>query len=302
MFTKRNILLIIFLLLIMGSVSYVSYNHVKNSSTVRNERLIKSVIEYEKSKNEWRKFAYIEYDYEYKYPIEKRLYEYEEKEPIITKFKYTFKDSIPTKRREFDESGIKKLEVKYKKGNIIEEKTIQADQSGSYEKIYQYANNDKYFTLVFHKGVNKDTSGNNYPNYYAEEVDAVSTTVEKGLLKKTINTGLYSNWDDGQDDEWLRFNGTYTVNYDNDGIINNTSVKNRVGYSGKEYKYEHVYVDGRIEETTRYKYNPSTESWEEDRKYDFEYTNEKIDADRYASMINANIMEEGNTYYIYMWY
>lgn len=123
--------------------------------------------------------------------------------------------------------------------------------------------------------MNKDTSGNNYPAYYAEEIDAISTTVEKGLLRKTINTGLYSNWDDGQDDEWLRFNGTYTVNYDNDGII---------------------------KETTRYKYNSSTKVWEEDRKYDFKYTDEKIEADRYAFMINANIIEEGNSYYIYMWY
>ena len=67
--------------------------------------------------------------------MEKRKYEYDEKEPITTKYKFTFKDGVPTKRTELYESENKKLEAKYKKGNVIEEKTIQTNQSGSYEYI-----------------------------------------------------------------------------------------------------------------------------------------------------------------------
>ena len=38
------------------------------------------------------------------------------------------------------------------------------------------------------------------------------------------------------------------------------------------------------------------------RKVEFEYTDIEISPQRYATMMNAHIMDEGNNYYIYNWY
>lgn len=297
----KNLLLAIVLMIIMATISYFGYQKVYKKPNITKGALPSKVTIYERYKDEWRKYSTLKYEYQNDYPIKKELYEYDETTPKTTRYDFTIKNGKPTSQKIYDQDNNLTLTVKYKNGKVMSEKSVLDDGASTHEKLYQYANNDNYFTLVFHKNVSKDTSGNNYPTYYAEEVDSISVTLENGLLKKTINTGLYSNWDDGDDDEWLRFNGTYTVNYDKNGIISNTSVKNRVGYSGKEYKYELKKSGGKIVEAIRYKYNDSTKTWEENKKIEFEYTDIKIDKYRYASMINAHIMEDGNTYYIYNW-
>lgn len=302
MFNKRNILFIIFLLLVMGSITFFGYEKlIKERNEIINPTLVKSVTRFDKVKGDWKQTSKVNYEYENNYPVKKELYEHDSKTPIIEKYNYAFKNNVPTKMESYDENGNNIVTIKYKNGNVYDESRVSEDKSSILKRYYQYANQDNYFTLVFHKNMSVDISGNAYPTYIAEEVDSVSVTTKNGLLKKTINTGIYTNYDEGNDDEWFRFNGTYTANYDNNGIVKDTYVKNRAGYSGIEHKFELTKEDGKISEVIRFTWNNSTNEWMEDMKILFDYTDNEINKERYASMINAHIMQEENTYYFYFW-
>ena len=299
---RKNIFLIFILLLIMGTISFFAYEKIyRKPVKISDPTLVTKVINYNKVQGKWVNSSTIEYSYENSYPKTKKLYEYDEKTPHITTYDYTFKKDKPSKMISTDFNG-GKLEVSYENGVVMEDLYTSEDGSSTTQKIYQYGNNDKYFTFVFHKSVNKDITGNNYPTYYAEETDSISVTTKNGLLNKTINTGLFANYDEGTPDEWTRFNGTYTVNYDETGIVKNTSVKSLQGYSGDVFKTKLTKENGRVTEVIKYQYNDQTNKWNEIRKIEIEYSDIKIDKYRYASMINAFIMDEENTYYIYSWY
>ena len=299
---RKNILLILALLLIMGTISFFAYEKIyREPNTISDPMLVTKVINYDKVQGKWVNSSTIEYSYENSYPKTKKLYEYEEKTPHITTYDYTFKKDKPSKMISTDFNG-GKLEVSYENGVVMEDLYTSEDGSSTKKRIFQYGNNDNYFTFVFHKTVSEDISGNNYPTYYAEETDSISVTTKNGLLNKTINTGLFANYDEGTPDEWTRFNGTYTVDYDETGIVSNTSVLSREGYSGDVFKTKLTKENGKITEVIKYQYNDQTNKWNEIRKIEIEYSDIKIDKYRYASMINAFIMEEENTYYIYSWY
>ena len=299
---RKNIFLIFILLLIMGTISFFAYEKIyREPNTISDPMLVTKVINYDKVQGKWVNSSTIEYSYENSYPKTKKLYEYEEKTPHITTYDYTFKKDKPSKMISTDFNG-GKLEVSYENGVIMEDLYTSEDGSSTKKRIFQYGNNDNYFTFVFHKTVSEDISGNNYPTYYAEETDSISVTTKNGLLKKTINTGLFANYDEGTPDEWTRFNGTYTVDYDETGIVSNTSVKSLQGYSGDVFKTKLTKENGRVTEVIKYQYNDQTNKWNEIRKIEIEYSDVKTDKYRYASMINALIMDEENTYYIYSWY
>lgn len=299
---RKNILLILALLIIMGTISYFGYQKIyKEPNTISNPGLVKKVKNYDKVQGKWVNSSTLEYEYENSYPKTKKLYEYDEKTSHITTYDYTFKKDKPSKMISTDFNG-GKLEVSYENGVVMEDLYTCEDGSSTKKRIFQYGNNDNYFTFVFHKTVSEDISGNNYPTYHAEETDSISVTTKNGLLKKTINTGLFANYDEGTLDEWTRFNGTYTVDYDETGIVSNTSVKSLQGYSGDVFKTKLTKENGRVTEVIKYQYNDQTNKWNEIRKIEIEYSDVKTDKYRYASMINALIMDEENTYYIYSWY
>ena len=299
---RKNIFLIFILLLIMGTISFFAYEKIyREPNTISDPMLVTKVINYDKVQGKWVNSSTIEYSYENSYPKTKKLYEYDEKTPHITTYDYTFKKDKPSKMISTDFNG-GKLEVSYENGVVMEDLYTNEDGSSTKQRIFQYGNSDNYFTFVFHKTVSEDISGNNYPTYHAEETDSISVTTKNGLLKKTINTGLFANYDEGTPDEWTRFNGTYTVDYDETGIVKNTSVKSLQGYSGDVFKTTLTKENGRVKEVIKYQYNDNTNKWNEIRKIEIEYSDIKIDKYRYASMINALIMEEENTYYIYSWY
>lgn len=299
---RKNIFLIFILLLIMGTISFFAYEKIyREPNTISDPMLVTKVINYDKVQGKWVNSSTIEYSYENSYPKTKKLYEYEDKTPHITTYDYTFKKDKPSKMISTDFNG-GKLEVSYENGVVMEDLYTNEDGSSTKQRIFQYGNSDNYFTFVFHKTVSEDISGNNYPTYHAEETDSVSDITKNGLLKKTINTGLFANYDEGTPDEWTRFNGTYTVDYDETGIVKNTSVKSLQGYSGDVFKTKLTKENGRVKEVIKYQYNDNTNKWNEIRKIEIEYSDIKIDNYRYASMINALIMDEENTYYIYSWY
>ena len=135
-----------------------------------------------------------------------------------------------------------------------------------------------------------------------EEVDSIDVTKNGELLKKTVNTGMYANWNDGETKEWQRFNGTYTANYDSDGIIHDTTAVFRAGsFSGED----HIKVTknkGRVSEVETSVYYPDNNTTMISDKYVIEYTDSEIDAARYANMINDIVLGQGNNFYKYFWY
>lgn len=299
---RKNIFLIFILLLIMGTISFFAYEKIyREPNTISDPMLVTKVINYDKVQGKWVNSSTIEYSYENSYPKTKKLYEYDEKTPHITTYDYTFKKDKPSKMISTDFNG-GKLEVSYENGVVMEDLYTSEDGSSTKKRLFQYGNNDNYFTFVFHKTVSEDISGNNYPTYYAEETDSISVITKNGFLNKTINTGLFANYDEGTPDDWTRFNGTYTVNYDETGIVKNTSVKSLQGYSGDVFETKLTKENGRVTEVIKYQYNDQTNKWNEIRKIEIEYSDVKTDKYRYASMINALIMDEENTYYIYSWY
>lgn len=233
---RKNIFLIFILLLIMGTISFFAYEKIyREPNTISYPMLVTKVINYDKVQGKWVNSSTIEYSYENSYPKTKKLYEYDEKTPHITTYDYTFIKDKPSKMISTDFNG-GKLEVSYENGIVMEDLYTSEDGSSTTQKIFQYGNNDNYFTFVFHKTTSIDVTGNNYPTYNAEETDSISVITKNGFLNKTINTGLFANYDEGTPDEWTRFNGTYTVDYDETGIVKNTSVKSLQGYSGDVFK------------------------------------------------------------------
>lgn len=139
------------------------------------------------------------------------------------------------------------------------------------------------------------------PGEYMEEVDSIRITTQNGLLKRTLNTGMYANWSEGDPKEWQRFNGTYIANYDEDGILHDTSSSYRAGPPGGSLLFDVTKDNGKITEIVRSDRYPDRDIVPQN-KYVFEYTDEAIDPARYANMINDHILSGDNTFYKFNWY
>ena len=147
-----------------------------------------------------------------------------------------------------------------------------------------------------------DPSDPSAPFYNTEEIDEVTVKTEGGLLRMTSNRGLYTNWLDGEDREWMRFNGTYTAYYDSEGILSSTSCKYRDDQTPVDYLFDVKWEDGRVVEVIRKLKTQGSEEEFNDARIVFEYTDIQTDAARYSLMINAYILDKENNFYFYNWY
>ena len=176
------------------------------------------------------------------------------------------------------------------------------DGTGTQADYYQYANDDGYFTFLLHEEHLGASEGDGEVSGDKEETDSITVVSKDGLLVKTTNTGMYANWNTGEKKEWQRFNGTYTVEYDADGIAALTSGVFRAGPSGLQNKFAVTKENGRVTEAIVLIPNNETGGYDEFSKFTFEYADTEISDSRYAMMINSFLLGEENSYYRYLWY
>lgn len=267
--------------------------------------------DYESNGEKWLLQTEEKYEYEKAYPVkvEKR----DGDMTSTTDFEYEFDGERPVKAKYKTSGDDGSYEISYTKKGLVN-RSIGYDNTGRKvsEKIFQYGNRDEYFTLVLHENIISPPEEKVVD--HMEEVDSIIITTENGLLKKTVNDGLFANHNDNEEKKWLRFDGSYTVNYDDNGIAEETTaIFSTFPGSGKQYKFELTVSDGRVTEALRYLWQAASNEdgsesssedgeWVPDRKYEFEYSDTEISASRYASMINYFLLEGGITYYIYNWY
>lgn len=279
-------------------------------SSTKSPALIKSVIKYEVSgkTNKWKKSEKTSYTYKKKYPTKASSYDYYVKDKTVRKFSYKFSGKVPKKMTLKHSDGIPTTTYKYTKRGLVSKIAAGPDKNGKRVLWFIYGNKN-YFTTVLHDYINiEEAEDSSKEHNYAEEIDSVAVTTRKnGLLKKTVNHGLFANYTNAEKRKWFRFDGTYTVKYDTDGIANLTTAKFKTfPGSGKQLKFKVYKKNGLITKVIRYIWDGDAKkgkgAWSRDEKLVFTYTKTKIDKIRYASMINAQIMDENNNYYMYNWY
>ena len=191
-----------------------------------------------------------------------------------------------------DEDGDLLSVTEYQNGRIYD--VYEKNEIRTNTLYYQYGNGDDYFTMVLREERTAD------PESHAEEVDSISVTVQNGLLVKTVNTGMYANWGGEEEKQWLRFSGTYTAEYDEDGIVSLSSAVHRVGPSGIDGRYTLTKENGVVTEAVCSV--PSGDDWSDTARFTFEYTDIETTPARYARMINSFLMGSESSYYKYNWY
>ena len=268
----------------------------------RRPALIRSVVEYgiDFETGEWYPRLETEYSYENGYPVTV-VYKYPDDGYQYSKtFEYTFEDGLPVSMKQFDEEGVLESTTEYTNGKISRIDAESESGGTVTETLFSYTNSEEFFSLLLFSRASQSFEGG--PGFTMEEVDGVSVTTRNGLLEKTVNTGLYANWNEGEEKEWLRFNGTYTANYDDDGILSRTSTEFRAGPPGIDDLFDLTWEDGRVTEAVW-----SQQDSEQDAmpmaRFSFEYYDEtEIDPARYATMINAHIMGNDGNFYRFYWY
>ena len=159
---------------------------------------------------------------------------------------------------------------------------------------------------MLYESISRLESGNATAIENGDEIDAITVKTKNGLLKKTVNHGLYANYGDDIEKEWLHFNGTYTAQYDKNGILKQTSAVYRIGSSGKQNRFSVKRKGGKVVQVIKYRWDAAAKkgkgAWRKEEKYEFTYTKTKISKARYASMINSQLREEYHNYYVYYWY
>lgn len=295
-FMKKMLLALFMVTLLVASTLCA-----QGEETMIRPRLVKTVTEYDidYETNEWAPIRTWDFTYENDYPVSIDLHEIDADLHVITTFTYAFEDGLPTERKTYDSDGALLSVTEYHNGcvyNVYEE-----DEDRKYALFYQYGNGDEYFTMVLRDERSQSGEGTEKTDFYAEEVDAISVTVRDGLLAKTVNTGMYANWGGEEAKEWLRFSGTYTADYDEDGIVAVTSAVHRVGPSGIDGRYELTKADGAVVEGACY--TPTNDGdWFCTARFSFEYTDTETTSARYAQMINSFLMGSESSYYKYNWY
>ena len=265
-------------------------------------KLIKSVTKYNIDFNsgEWVRSCFTDYEYKNNYPVSIKQTFYYEDETVEnkTELEYVFDNNKPVSMKGKRNNELE-MSVEYNDGKRYKIETFNKDRTSHNVDMYQYANDDEYFTLVFHSLHSTFPELPDEPAESMEEADEVTIyKSDKGLLTKTVNRGIYSNWIGDEDRIWYRFNGTYTAEYDEEGILKKCSAVYRAGPSGSGVTFETRRKDGLVYEVVMIDVNDN--GLEE--KYVFEYTDIETDASRYSRMINCHLLGEGNTYYIYNWY
>ena len=269
--------------------------------------LLKAFTKYEidyKTKD-WRKAEKTTFKYENAYPVQMKTYYYDAKNSSKTTFDYKFyKNNQPKSSKQY-KNGSLEWDVSYNRDGTISEMSCSNAET-KMNRFFQYANGAPYFTVVLHSNVYFDLDNPKTVDFTMEEVDSISvTTRSNGLLKKTVNTGLYANWNRDEEKVWRRFNGTYTANYDANGVVQNTSAIYRAGPSGNEWYFKATVKNGRITQVIQKAWSNGADGkghWENVNKYVFQYTDINISKVRFAQMINDCLLTSSSTYYFYHWY
>ena len=209
---------------------------------------------------------------------------------------YTFENGVPAEMMMQDMQNGTTSFCEYNDGRIWRMEQQGNDGLHSSAVLYQYGLGGPFFTDVLHASRGESADGSE-TGFTMEELDSVSVFTKNGLLEKTVNSGLYANWNDGEEKEWMRFNGTYTAEYEN-GIAVRTSAEFRAGPSGPEQEFELRRENGLVTEAVIKDMHQDTET----EKIIFTYSDIETDAVRYTSMINFFLLEGGGNYYIYNWY
>ena len=216
-----------------------------------------------------------------------------------TTMEYTFSEGLPMTRKDYSKDGELLQTVEYNKGRVYEINSGSKESGSATRILYQYPDADRYFSTLLTATVFFQPDGS--PGDNMEEVDSVQVRTRNGLLEQTVNSGLYANWGDGEEKEWMRFNGTYTANYDPEGILRGTSAVYRAAPPGSVELFTLTKENGRIMEAVRSEQYEGQKAEPEER-YVFTYTDKEIDPARYAMMINEQIAPSDNNYYRYLWY
>ena len=307
---------LISLVLIFAAVAFLAACGSGQTASISKPALVSKVtqydVDYSSDAGDWVEARSSEYEYKDAYPATLSFTEYDN--VTVTDFEYEFEDGRPvsmTKKASDDDGYIK---VSYtKKGLVNRVRTFDETGRKVGEQVFQYGNRDEYFTLVLHENI-ISPAGEPVVDHM-EEVDSVIITSENGLLRKTVNDGLFANYNDEEEKIWRRFDGTYTANFDKNGILDYTNaIYKTFPGSGNQDKFDLTVEDGRITEVVVSHWWPAdTESedasasegdgqWSPTTRFVFEYTDTEISPARYASMINYFLLEGGGNYYIYNWY
>ena len=267
--------------------------------------LVSSVTHYEinyKTKK-WEKQSVEKYQYKKGYPVKISIKETYADEAAVTTLEYTFRENkTPKKMTAKTPFGNRTIKYNGKGARYYE---VLKSAYSTEKKYFQFAEDKSYFTAVLHDAEYYGEDGKTVDSTM-EETDSISVTLKNGLLKKTVNTGMYANVNVGEKKTWQRFNGTYRADYDKNGILKETSAKFRMGASGKQYGFVVKRKNGRITQVIRRRWVAATKSkkahWEDEEKIVFKYTKTKISKKRYAMMINEAVIGSDNNYYFYNWY
>ena len=264
-------------------------------------RLLESVQTYRRDYqyDDWELALTTSIEYENAYPVMiENLDNYDDAEPSKTVFEYTFDGEKPVTRTENNLANNTITTVTYNDGRVYDYEMRSLGSGSTAKQMFQYGNGGEYFTMVLH---DEFRSGEGFgPDVMMEEMDSVSVTTENGLLKRTTNTGIYTKWSEGEEKKWVRFNGKYSADYDDDGIVSLLSaVYLLTGYE-EQGKFEVKKENGIITEITRY--IPGDGGWMPYEQYVFEYNDTEISPSRFATMINYFIADHGGNYYFYNWY
>ena len=265
--------------------------------------LVKTVTIYsvDYDTGEWTEWATTKFVYENDYP-KSITTEYPDADyKTVETFDYSFEKGVPVKMTRYLD-GVESYTVDYVEGRISQVSYKYDHEQSTRFLTYIYGNDDTYFTLALHSSHVGDPSDPSSPFYNTEEIDEINVKTKDGLLQMTSNRGLYTNWLDGEDREWLRFNGTYTAYYDSEGILSSTFCKYRDDQTPVDYLFDVTRENGRISEVIRKTKNQGNGEEANEAKIVFEYSDIQTDAARYATMINAYILEAQNNFYIYNWY
>ena len=138
-------------------------------------------------------------------------------------------------------------------------------------------------------------------NLKAVDIRVIQVYEENDLLAKTVNSGLYANWNDGEEKEWMRFNGTYGLEYE-DGIVIRNHDAYRAGGDPIDFHFELNKENGLLMEAVKMMHYKGDEQATPDRRIVFEYSDIKTDEARYTRMVNAHLIDGDNNYYIFNWY
>lgn len=210
-----------------------------------------------------------------------------------TTLNYEYSNGQPVKRTSTKTSIPLVQTATYKNGKL--DTVVSKDSTSESTTTYEYGNNDAYFTKL--------SFINRLDTVTMKEEDNVTVTTQNGLLKQTVNDGTFANTNDGEEEQWAPFNGTYTALYDNDGILQSTSVVYKEGNPPAKDIWTITNRNdlGLVTEIIRSTQAEGSAPVEMER-YVFDYNMTIISEARYATMINDHIITSENNFYRYNWY